>query len=83
MISEKRLLEETRLVAQDWEGWQVQGRRMDIGYILFVGSEIFCFVFDVGILGYLDSLWGPFYLDFFIEDIPAYGRIIGGLATLK
>ena len=43
MISEKGLLEEIRLVAQVWEGWQVQGRMMDIGIILFVDSEMFGF----------------------------------------
>ena len=41
-------------MAEDWEGWQVQGWMMNIGQILFVGSEIFCFVFYF----YIGTLFG-------------------------
>ena len=41
-------------MAEDWESRQVQGWMMNIGQILFVGSEIFCFVFYF----YIGTLFG-------------------------
>ena len=54
---------------EELEGWQVQVRMMDIGY-------------RSNVIGtFLDSNWGPFYLDSFLEEILACGRRLGGLAS--
>ena len=42
-------LRKFRLVAEDWEGWQVQGWMMDIGQIFFFGVDTFLGFFLFGI----------------------------------